>query len=249
MQTDRLFSNLGKCGVAVIGTCIFFLLASSREFSTTVAAWLLAAGTLLALLQSRTLSPQELLRWCAAIPPAEAAWREFEKRYQQGLAAGICRVIGYPPSAKYQELFPDVLQNVYARLLDHDRRALLAFRGHSEGEAQSYLRRIAVSVALNEVRRRRIAVPMPEDPLFEPPSEDSFLKNLLNSISLDEVLARELRGRNKDRNILAFKMHVYEGCSAAEIAGVLGMGVTARAVENQISRMRSRLQKIRQLIE
>ncbi|MGH7491457.1 MAG: RNA polymerase sigma factor [bacterium] len=224
------------------------LRSSLGEFSAAVAAALLS-GALLALLQTAGLSPRELLHWCAALPPEEPAWKEFDKRYRQGLEAGICRVIGYPPSTKYNELFRDVLQNVYVRLLENDRRALLAFRGHSEGEAQAYLRRIAVSVALNEVRRRRIVIPLLEDPFPDPSSEDDELQDLLSRISLNEVLERELRGRNKYRNILAFKMHVYEGCSASEIAGVQGMQVTARAVENQISRMRKKLQKIRLQIE
>ena len=192
-----------------------------------------------------TLSPQELFRRCAAIPPDESAWKEFDKRYALGLMAGICRVIGYPPNAIYHELFPDMLEKVFIRLLNHGRRLLVAFRGRSESEAQVYLRRIATSVVLNEVRRRRLAVPLPVDSLPKQSGEGERMQYLPSRKGFDKVLERWMRGRHKYRNILAFKMHVYEGCSAAEIADVLGMGVTARAVENLISRMRRKLQETR----
>ena len=101
----------------------------------------------------------------------------------------------------------------------------------------------ASSVALNEVRRRNLVLRSPDGELPDPPVEDSLLQQILERLSLDDALDRVLRGRNKDRNMLAFKMHVYEGCNAAEIAGILGMNVTPRAVENQLSRMRTKLQK------
>ncbi len=244
MLRDRLFSHSAFHCIGVLGFLPFLLLLLLGEFSAVQAATGVLTVVSLTLLQAAALSPQELFRWCAVVPPEESAWKEFDRRYGQDLRAGICRVIGFPSSAKFQEHFPDVLQNVYCRLLYHDRRALRAFRGHSEGEARAYLRRVAVSVALNEMRRRKIVVRVPDGEFPDPPIEDPGLKHILERLSLDGALDRVLRGRNKDRNKLAFKLYAYEGCNAADIAGIVGMNLTPRAVENQLSRMRMKLQNI-----
>lgn len=243
MLRDRL--DLDSCphGLAMSSVSLLLLISFLLGELNAIQGAGIFAGVLLTLMQAAALSPRELFRRCAAVPPLEAAWREFDKRYGQDLSAGICRIIGFPPSAKCRELFEDLLQSVYCRLLQHERRALHAFRGQSEGEARAYLRRVASSVALNEVRRRNLVLRSPDGELPDPPVEDSLLQQILERLSLDDALDRVLRGRNKDRNMLAFKMHVYEGCNAAEIAGILGMNVTPRAVENQLSRMRTKLQK------
>lgn len=242
MRRLCLFRSLFRHLPAILAFILCAALAAHVELTGCAIAGLLAFA-LFAHVPAEALPPQKLFRLCAQIPPDEAAWKEFDKRYGQELHAGICRVIGFPPGAKFNELFYDMKQSVYVRLLDNGRRALLAFRGHSEGEARAYLRRVAVSVALNVVRVRPMLQRTPDGLPPETPIEDPVLKNMVNRLSLDQALDGELRGRNKYRNILAFKMHFYDGCPAADIARVLGLGVTARAVENQISRMRKKLQK------
>ena len=198
------------------------------------------------------LPPRKLFRRCAQVPADEAAWNEFMRRYYTEVYRGICRVLGYPPCRQFDNHFDDVLQNFYQRLLANDRRALLAFRGNSEGEAINYIRRTAVNSALNFVRKRkqdRSLVPL-DRPASEDgqrsaidPAEASDEDTILEREAVNKILPEMLRGRNKNRNILLFKLAAFEGLSSQDIASIAGLEVTTRAVDNQVSRIRQRLQR------
>ncbi len=199
----------------------------------------------LAVLELSPLSPKQLFRRCAQDTNDHAAWQEFNRRYGKELDLGICRVLGFPPSLQFQKYFEDVKQNAYIRLLKNNRRVLLSLRGDSEGEARQYLRSVGVSEALNFVRRPRREINPTDGVLPENSMMDPQFGKIIDDLSLDKALGRELRGRNKYRNILAFRLHRM-GCSAEEIAGIAGMNLTARAAENQNSRIRQKLKEFLQ---
>lgn len=187
--------------------------------------------------------PDELFRRCARVPADEAAWREFFARYAECVKIRLGKVLGFSGWQR-ERLFEEAQQLFNLRLLTNDRRALLAFRGRTEPEARAYLQRIAASVAITiATGEKKKRLPSSDDPSTEtriktekPPDDDP-------RADLEKCLREKLRGRNKARNILMFKLFALEELKPAEIAQIHGMGMTARAVELQISRIREKLRK------
>lgn len=198
----------------------------------------------------------ELFKRCATIPADENAWHELFRRYLIDIRAAIYRVIGFPPKGRYCQLFDDVMQRFNLRLLENDRRALLAFKGQTEPEARQYLRRVASSVAINTLRSEP-PHSMPLDVIGSSESKeaehrgkvipDPMSKNdefILLCDSINNCLQRVLRGRNKFRNMLIFKLWFYDGFSYDEIAGIPSLKISSRhAVEEQISRIRHKVRR------
>lgn len=197
------------------------------------------------------MSPRELFARCTAVPNDENAWREFLQRYRPVIFSAIYRIIGYPPSGRYHYLFQDILQRVHLRLLENNRRALHSFRGESEEIAQAYLRRIAISIALKMLPHRgRFRLPL-EKIMNETPGFNSHVLDEHAGISEDYVALRQdidiglskiLRGRKKYRNMLIFKLSLFSGLTAPEIAGVTGLKINSvHALEQLIYRTRDKL--------
>lgn len=197
-----------------------------------------------------TLTTNKLFRRCSAIPADEPAWCEFFQRYHPDIEAAIYRVIGFPPQGHHVYLYNDVLQGLYARLLENDRRALRSFRGETDNEAKAFLRKVAASVACNALNEEPPPhVPLdqqeddsrsPSESLLDPSALDERYFMLRQSI--DDCLERVLHGHNKERNIRIFKLAVYDGLSPQEIAGLPDFkAVTVHAIEQQITRTRHKV--------
>jgi len=126
------------------------------------------------------------------------------------------------------DLYDDVLQRFRWRLIEHERRALLEFRGKTDGEARAYLRQIAVSVALNILKKekrlqKRFVRQAEESPKHaeaygDPAAPDE--KAMLLRQAMDECLERILPKKNRARYILMFKLALDEGLSPQEIASL-----------------------------
>lgn len=210
---------------AFIATLLFFILAAITNFED--------------------LPPDELFRRCARVPPEKEAWQELFRRYQDDINKGLGKIIG-ASGWKHSRYFAEAQQQFIMRLLANEGRALRAFRGLTEYEAHGYLHRIAITVALNLVRSENRHkhgelpdpdVPSPQPQPIQPPPEVSL------RLDLEKCLNATLRGRNKARNILMFKLFALEELKPAEIGQIEGMHMTVRAIEIQISRVREKLRK------
>lgn len=225
----------------VLGLLLVFVLVAFNFSSFTLFASLLVLAILTHFANETELLPDELFRRCARIPPDARAWHELFRRYEQPIKIGICKVIGFS-GWKHSRYFEEVQQEMPLRLLANNSRAMQAFRGHTEAEARWYLRCIATNVALNVIRRekRHTHSPMPDSDFLEPipPQTGNMLKG-----DLDKCLHENLSGRNKMRNILMFKLFAQEDLKPAEIARIVGMGMSAHAIEIQIGRTRAKLRK------
>ena len=198
------------------------------------------------------LAADQLFRRCAIVPPDEAAWRELLQRYHQDIQTAIYRVIGFPPHGHHAQWYEDVLQKFRLRLLENDRRALRSFRGKTDTEARAFLRRVATSVAINALyheRARHIHLDDPKDDsrrlaeaLADPAAFNE--KYFILRKTIDESLENILHGHNKARNIVIFKLAVYDGLPAQEIADLPGLKAgSVHAIEQQITRIRSKLRE------
>lgn len=213
----------------------------------------LAAATLLS-----NLAPKDLFERCAEPKVDRVAWKDFFTRYNAEIEATVRRIIGYPGYGRYGYLFDDVMQRFYQRLLENDRRALHALRGVEERQARAYLRRIVAGIVFkmigseppagvpletsdvesNERSRSPKAIVLPE-------RESWSEEGLALATSLDAGLLRVLRGGNKYRNMLIFKLIALDGFTPKEIAHLTCLRMKSRhAVEQLMSRTRQKLKDL-----
>jgi DNA-directed RNA polymerase specialized sigma24 family protein len=172
------------------------------------------------------------------------------------LSATIRRVLVRAGVFPSRDRVEDLQQEVLCRLLERDRRALVLFRGATEGEAGLYLGRLVANVVYDCLRAERAAKRSPSHPprCFEellheehPALEDrgqcpeSRLLALERGDALREDCARAvLRERSPERRrILALAL--LGGLSSRAIAGRIGRPWTPGAVDALVARARRRL--------
>lgn len=227
--------------------------------------WLvdLAALNLLALAVATLLSnltPKDLFERCAESEIDRVAWKDFFTRYNADIAATVRRIIGYPGQGRFSYLFDDIMQRFYQRLLENDRRALHALRGVEERQARAYLRTIAAGVAYKMIESEPPAsvpletseadnrdFPQQSRTLVLPAPENWSEEAAALSASLNTGLLRILRGGNKYRNMLIFKLVALDGFTPKEISLLPSLRIKSHhAVEQLISRTRKKLKALLQ---
>lgn len=146
------------------------------------------------------------------------------------------------------------MQEVYCRLLERGGSRLRAFRGRSEGEAASYLARIARHVVRDHVRgeqaqkrggRRGQRVRLDESaaaatPDAAPSPEESLLGRERRRLGLSWCRAA-LGDTEPARNLRIFRLAVLEGRSSREIATMLGGRLAPSSVDSVLYRLKLRL--------
>ncbi|MBK6316103.1 MAG: sigma-70 family RNA polymerase sigma factor [Blastocatellia bacterium] len=155
----------------------------------------------------------------------------------------------------------DLVQDVYLRLLANDRRALRDFRGETEIAVYAYLARIVRAAVGDRTRRdssqKRHAQTVPLDAGVDGEGSTPLSELLAASdVSSPELQMREraVPGRlrallagggvpNPERDALVFELHVLEGLSAREIAGIPALDLSLSAVEGVLRRTRERLRE------
>jgi len=137
----------------------------------------------------------------------------------------------------------DLLQDTYLRALDR----LGSYRG--EGEPEAWLRRIAVRLALNQLRARKLRRWLPlgggrdasEETGLEPVDESGPSPDLDAAGSERRRRLEQLLARHPAKAQAAFALRVLEDRPYAEIAALIGCSeATARSL---VSRTSSRLER------
>lgn len=240
-RTSRLI-QLVLCALAI----------TALWFCTGILQLQVLALSLGALLSN--IPPKDLFERCAAFPIDRVAWKDFLSRYNEEIEATIRRIVGYPPQGRYSYLFDDILQRFYHRLLENNRRALHALRGSEEAQARAYLRTIAAGITYKMIGHE----PPHSTPLAPTENEGSEGGRLVKTslpdsaswsaeaivllASMQTGLNRILRGRNKYRNMLIFKLATLDGFTPKEIARINCLHIKSRhAIEQLISRTRQKL--------
>src|SRR6267142_2984499 len=92
-------------------------------------------------------SPAELLRECGEKLTDRALWAKFQERFQGLIFLYLLRALRY---RNIQEdaagIVPDLAQEVYMKLVQHDGRILRSFRGETEFSVMAFLAKIATNV-------------------------------------------------------------------------------------------------------
>jgi len=215
------------------------------------------------------LTTEALLRQCRKRPPDEAAWQEFVRRYHPVITANVVRAFHLKASQEFErrpqfreDSIEDLVQSVYFRLVDDDCRVLKAFHGELENSLPAYLTMISMNVVKDHFRRskagKRPKIAYSLDELLENGGEAGLLKGISCDIDgnrsgsgvpelkiedIDALLNKALTRRDRDRNILIFKLRYCDGLTLAEIKNTLGLDMTALGVGSILSRINARIRR------
>lgn len=185
------------------------------------------------------LTDREIIRACAeAKADQDALWQEFVRRFDPWI---VRCVRSYSRrwtfhSIDQDRLLKDLIQDVYVRLLAHDRKALRRFKGKSGNEFRAYLKVVARTVVLNHFDKNRRQY-------------DSSVSNEMGELVMSgegpeeilkwswEHITARLRGLEKDRNIVVFALNRIEDLSPQTISKLPGIDLSPSGVETVVSRV------------
>ena len=208
-------------------------------------------------------SAVNLVRDCG-LSTDPTAWTEFVDTFNRRIVAAVIRerrLRGLATDPSAADAVSDHVQDVYLRLLANDRRALREFRGETEIAVYAYLARIVRAAVGDRTRRdssqKRSAQIVPLDggvngegstPLSDLLAADSGSSP--DRQMRERAVPRRLRELlaaggvpNPERDALVFELHVLEGLSAREIAGIPALDLSLSAVEGVLRRTRERLRE------
>lgn len=187
-----------------------------------------------------TSADRELVRACAA--GDQRAWAKLIEKLERRVRLVLLRTLG-------QDLEPelaDLSQEVWMRLLVHERAALHSLRLEHEGALGAYVARVALRVAIDHARKRR-ARPQAGEGLEalelvvqEAPLPDDQLAGAQVRRTLSAALAQAVEGEHAHRDLFILRAHFEDGLNPAEIAAA-GCGLSAKGVESLLRRARERL--------
>jgi DNA-directed RNA polymerase specialized sigma24 family protein len=203
-------------------------------------------------------SAADLVRECGEKLTDPALWTEFQERFQGLIFLYLMRSLRL---TRIQDdaagIVPDLAQEVYLKVVQHDGRILRGFRGTTEFSVMAFLARIAASVAHDHQRRdaseRRRGQVVSIDsaqgaewdgkaPRESPEFDSSQIRSILSWIDIDRVVEGDPDAKNTRRNALIFKLHYIDGFESAEIARFPGFELTKSGVDTVLARLRKRIQ-------
>lgn len=215
------------------------------------------------------------MRRCRKRPPDEAAWQEFVRRYHSLITAMVVRAfhlkVGYEferRSQFHKDSIEDLVQAVYFRLIEDNCRVLKAFRGKLDNSLPAYLSIISTNVVKDHFRGikagKRPKITFSLDELLETSGDGGLLQGLSSDIDgkrsgtaeplitleqIDALLKRALTRKDRDRNILIFKLRYCDGLTLEEIKEALALDMSPKGIGSILSRtttrIRSSVQKTR----
>jgi DNA-directed RNA polymerase specialized sigma24 family protein len=204
-------------------------------------------------------SAADLVRECGERLTDRELWREFQERFQGLIFIYVMRSLRLRSIKEDATgIVPDLAQEVYLRLVQHDGRVLRSFKGTTEFSVRAFLARISASVVQDHRkhagRDKRVAEVVPIDsarvaesggtkPAEMPDFDRSHISSILAWIDMERVIEGEPEQRHARRNALIFQLHYINGFESAEIARFPGFGLSRSGVQAIINRLRKRLQE------
>jgi len=219
------------------------------------------------------ISNRKLVRRLVTAGPEDPAWHEFINRFQERIrliahrafVTGVERNSGLD-TGRASEFVEDLIQDVFVRLIDGDRRALSRFQGRSESSIFKYLHSIATNLVRDHFKKLRAqrSIPGPislSAPLRTPDGRsegltlgDRVAGSVLNPEAAVEsaelrrriaaAVERASRGSASNRNRLIFRLFFVEGLTMDEITSIRAIGLSRSGVEKVIRKTRKAVQKI-----
>ena len=205
------------------------------------------------------MSAADLVRECGERLTDRELWRQFQERFQGLIFLYVMRSLRL---RLIQEdvtgIVPDLAQDVYLKLVQHDGRVLRSFKGTTEFSVRAFLTKISASVVLDYQRsaasEKRSAQIIPIDharaaeasgraSVDSPEFDSTQLSAILSWIDMERVIEGEPDQKNAQRNALIFQLHYVNGFDSGEIARFPGFGLTKSGVQAILARLRKRIQE------
>lgn len=209
---------------------------------------------------------EDLLARCTSQPVDEEAWEEFVRRFHQPIRSSVMRTFHRMAKGEMDrrpqftdEHSEDLVQSVYAKLVEDDMRALRQFEGSHEDSIYQYLVMISVNVVRDLFRetkaQKRPKISYSLDQLLEG-GEGSMLDEVIAGLDgfpisrsnsaftaeeIEKALNKAIRDKNRDRDLLIFQLRFYQGMKLDEIARFLGPDITSAKIGAILNRMLKRL--------
>lgn len=210
-------------------------------------------------------SIEKLIKKCLENPPDESAWAEFIFRFNPAIRKTVVKTLqtritenpGHKVTAEESRI-DDLVQAVYLKLVQDNRQALRNFKNEFDPSIYSYLSVIAVNVVkdffreANAVKRPNLAVSL--DALLGE-NGDSILvgehsrvdenqfSQVLNEEEqeailqlIDEAFRMLPRWKNRDRDVLMFKLRIIHGLKLKEIARLMGLDLSPVSISSIVNR-------------
>lgn len=213
------------------------------------------------------LTTEVLVRRCRKRPPDEAAWQEFVRRYHSVITANVVNAFHAKASSEFERgpqfsrnSIDDLVQTVYFRLIEDNCRVLRAFRGELENSLPAYLTMISRNVVKDHFRGikagKRPKISFSLDELMESGGDGGLLTGLSSGIDgkpsgtrsaeisveeIDALLRKSLTRKDRDRNILIFKLRYCDELTLEEIRETLGLDMSTKGIGSILSRVTARI--------
>jgi RNA polymerase sigma-70 factor (ECF subfamily) len=191
------------------------------------------------------LSVNELAKVCAHSSNA-AEWEEFLRRCNPLASLIVARVVRMWTQSASPAIVEDILQEVFLKLCEQNRRILREFEAREEDSFLALLRIISGSVAndyfrrLNTAKRggKSVTSSLCED-TFPVHSSGRDSKELQQAVLLSQLDRMMLSSPSavSDRDRRLFWLYFRQGFTAEEIAGMTGSGLTPKGVESALRRV------------
>jgi len=209
--------------------------------------------------KSSEISAPDLVRECGEKLTDRDLWRQFQERFQGLIFIYVMRSLRIRRIQEdVADIVPDLVQDVYLKLVQHDGRALRSYKGTTEFSVRAFLAKISASVVSDYQRsaasEKRSAQIIPIDyarsaestgkkSADAPEFDSSQLSSILSWIDMERVVEGDPDHKNARRNALIFQLHYVNGFESAEIASFPGFGLTPSGVQAILARLRKRIQE------
>ncbi len=189
----------------------------------------------------------ELARACAQSADA-GEWAEFLGRCAPVAALVAARVARmWQGRSLVPTVVDDIVQEVFIKLCEHDRRILREFRPRGEDSFFALLRVITASVANDYFRRhfsekrggKVVTTAFEEEPTTgtrSAASKESDVQRVVLFAEIDQRL-RNAPGTTAARDRIIFWLYYLQGLTAEEIAALPGWDLSAKGVESALRRI------------
>ena len=191
-------------------------------------------------------SMNDLAKVCARSAD-DAEWEEFVRRCSPLASLVALRISRLWLSGPSPAAVDDIVQEVFLKLCERERRILRDFEPRGEDSFLGLLRTVSASVANDYFRRQYsakrggkvVTMPLIEDGAFAPAASVQPAAQMRQS-ALMEQLDRKLRSAPEvigERDRTFFWLYYRQGFTAEEIAGLAASGLTAKGVESALRRV------------
>lgn len=211
-----------------------------------------------------------MLDKCSRRPADEEGWQEFVCRFYPLIRSSVVKTFRRKaqeePDRKPQFTegqIEDLVQTVYARLVEDQNRALLRFVGEHENSIYQYLAMISINVVLDHFReakaQKRPKISFSLDELTETSGDGALPDNatartdggyetsedaLIAREEIEAALKRAVTGKQRERDLLIFKLRYYDGLTLEEIKRALNLDLSPISVGSILNRIAVRLRKL-----